>query len=252
MKESRIHEMQEYIKKNQFASIDELCGKFERSVTTIRRDIDQLANMGFVKKIYGGVKWAPRDEIEMVPFQQRTLTNVDEKKIIGKLAASFVEEDDVIFIDSGTTTVQMIPHLEHLNRVSIITNNLNVVLMGANYPNLEVILLGGRLSRSTASFILNRALTHLPFNINKAFMAATGISIEAGVSHSSSGEFDIKKAVIKQCSDRFLLADHSKFGTSALLTYAQLEDFHYIVTDKKPSKEYEAKFAADKVKLIYK
>lgn len=236
MKANRVKEIEEYIISNESVSLDSLCEIFRISKNTIRRDINELVKKGTVKKVYGGVTSIIKP---LIPFEERNIKNNYKKAAIAKVASDFVNNGDVIFIDSGTTTLNMIDFLKDKDDVTILTNNLNVIVNALPLPNLNVICVGGRLIRKTNSFEVIHALAILKdYNINKAFMAATGVSISNGATNSSSLEYKLKKIVVEKSNELFLLVDSSKFDVSSLMTYCQLTDIDHLITDKNPDEKY--------------
>jgi len=249
LKEDRIKKLENYIIDNERASIDELCAIFNISKNTIRRHINELEQKGIIKKVYGGIVLNDKKTTE--PFESREEKNKDAKQIIAKLASSFVEDGDIIFIDSGTTTMHMIPHLSEKKNVTIITNNLNAQIASLPYADLNIISTGGTLFRRTNSFIDTNAVENLKrYNIAKAFMATTGVSITKGITNSSSFEYDIKKYVVESCDKVILLADSTKLGRISLTTYYDLKDIHIFVTNAQPVKEYLEFFTLHGIELI--
>lgn len=254
MKYTRMRDMEEYIIERDFVSLDELCEIFERSKNTIRRDVTELVQSGIVEKVYGGVRAAKPPSDIILSFTQRNIKRFAEKQIIGALAAEFVEDNDVIFIDAGTTTLTMLPHISERNGVTVLTNNLHAISRCMDYANINTILFGGQLDTETASFTSHFcSMDNLQsFNINKAFMAGAGVSIEKGITNISLGEMEIKQRIVQKSDKCFLMADSTKFNHSALLTYAPLETFRYVITDKQPSEEYLDFFSQHKMQLVTK
>lgn len=251
MKYTRLRDMEEYILQRDYVSLRELCEVFNKSINTVRRDVAELLPGGTVEKVYGGVRAAKPPSGKLLSFTERTVKRGEEKKVIGRLAARFVREGDVIFLDSGTTTLHLIPHITAMG-VTVLTNNLHALNASMEHPHLKVISFGGQLDCDTASLSANFCnLDYLrSFNVNKAFMAATGVSIERGATNSSYGELTIKKTIVENSDECFLLADTTKYGHSALLTYAGLERFQTLITDRAPPPEYGAYLAERGIRLL--
>jgi len=254
MKVSRLNQIKEYVLSKEYVSLDELCQVFDRSKNTIRRDIGELTHSGTIQKVYGGVKAVKQEAPPLISFQDRNVKNVAQKRKIGAIAARFVQDNDVIFIDSGSTTVNIVEHLTELSGVTVLTNNLHAILRCMEVSSINVIALGGQLSRDTSSFSAKFcALDNLRrFNISKAFMAATGVSTDTGATHTSPEEFEIKKDIMEKSDTCFLLADSSKFDQSALLTYSELTAFKYVITDSTPPKRYNEYFSENGIQLLTK
>lgn len=240
MRAKRIDLIEQYIYEYKSVSLDKLCEKFQVSKNTIRRDINYLTEKGVIKKVYGGVTVNESSTIsDLVSFEARHLTNIDEKNKIAKLAAEYVCDGDTIFIDSGTTPLNMIDYLKDKKNLTIITYSVQIVIKAIQYPDITVISLPGVLKRPTCSFIGSGSFEYLQtFNINKAFMSCTGLSVENGICNASSEEFDIKKTAVSKSQTIFLLADHSKFNRVALMTFCDLENIHCIITDQVPSANF--------------
>lgn len=250
MKYPRLRKIEEYIATRDFVSWEELCSVLGKSKNTVRRDVADLARDGLLEKVYGGVR--PRRSPDILHnFTERTVKAPDEKGVIGTLAAGFIHDRDVIYLDSGTTTLNILTHITQRVGLTILTNNLHAIYYLIDYPNLDVISLGGELNRDTRSFGSNHcSLDKLEsLNINKAFMAATGVSIENGVTNTI-GELAIKQKIVERCDQCYLLADSSKFDRSALLTYADITAFQYVITNQPPPARYIEYFQRNNIKLI--
>ena len=139
MKIDRINRIHELLKSVHNISINDLCDTFQVSKNTIRREIAELEQQGLIKKVYGGIVLAePSGSPE--PFASRESRNADAKKQIARMAADFVHDGDVIYIDSGTTTMHMIPYLTEKHRLTIVTASVHVINAASNYSNLNVLV----------------------------------------------------------------------------------------------------------------
>lgn len=232
MKLKRIHEVEDYINDNGTVSLTELSEKFDVSLNTIRRDIAYLEKNGAIKKVHGGVTSTLGQGLTSYDF--RTTKQQQEKEDIAKLAAELIEEGDLVFIDSGTTTSPIIKHVNPHIHFTVLTNNLDVMFEVSKHNNIELIVLGNRYYRKTRSFLTTNSTNDIEYyNISKAFMAATGVTIQNGLTNSDFHEHAIKKTVTEHTTSIYLLADSSKFGKATLLTYCKLKRVDKIVTDKK-------------------
>ena len=239
MRAERIDSIIEFIYRNKNVTLDQICDDFNISKSTVRRDLSEILKDTNLKKTYGGItlknKWGNKKYL--TSFSERNIENADKKLAISKKAANIVEDNDIIFIDSGTTTFYMVDYLGNVNNLTILTNNLEVIFRAVKYKNINLISLSGTLSRETLSFVGATSISTIKnFNISKAFMATTGFSIMNGVTNSSPLESDIKRTVISKSNKIILLADSSKFNSVSLMTYCNLEDIDILITDKMPDK----------------
>ena len=237
MRVERIDNIIEFVYKNKNVTLDQICDNFNISKSTVRRDLSEILKDSNLQKTYGGITLKNKldNRKYLTSFNERNIENIDKKLAISKKAATIVEDNDIIFIDSGTTTFYMADYLDKINNLTILTNNLEVIFRAAKYKNINLISLSGTLNRETLSFVGTTSISTIKkFNMSKAFM---GFSILNGVTNSSPLEFDIKRTVISKSSKIILLADSSKFNSVSLMTYCDLEDIDILITDKMPDKE---------------
>ncbi|EUJ41908.1 DeoR/GlpR family DNA-binding transcription regulator [Brochothrix campestris] len=231
MRAKRLVALNYYIQQRKSVSLDELCSHFKVSKNTIRRDINLIIANGTIEKVYGGVKSLVNSEL--VTFEHRHITNHDSKEAIATTAASLIEDGDFIFIDSGTTTVGLIEQLPPTIQLTILTNSLDIINVGATFQNIRLLLVGNTYKAETRSFVgLNMTRMISKYNITKAFMAASAVSIENGLTNSDLMEYDIKRTIVSRATTTYLLADYSKFNKATLLTYADFEEINVLITDK--------------------
>lgn len=250
MKLERINNIKKYLIEHETVSLDKLCEVFNVSKNTIRRDITELESLNIVKKVYGGVTLNRKEET--VPFQLRKEQNVTEKTEIGRLASELIQEGDIIFIDSGSTTVALIPFLKYKENVTVVTHSLSAINEVSKLQNLTLISTGGFHQRKTNSFAGISTIEFLKnLNISKAFMATTGVSIEKGITNTTYLEAEIKKTLTEISDCIILMADHSKFNKSSFMRYCNLEEIDYFITDEEPSKDYKQFFKQNSIDCLY-
>jgi len=249
MKSFRLRRMEQYILEKEHVSMEELCTEFDVSMNTIRMDVASLVKKGSIKKVYGGV--CSNRQNSLVPFEERKTKNSAKKKSLCKAAAALVEDGDIIFVDSGTTVMYLTDYMDKHNNVTILTNNLNVIMRAVPYNNIQVICLPGILERKTNSFVSAETGKILArYNIRKAFFAATGVNENGDVTNSSSLEYEIKREAMRNSDRKYLLLDSSKYGRSALLTYSHLSEMDKILVDEEISDELPEMCEKYNVKLM--
>ncbi len=246
MRIQRIEDIERYVLDNGSVKLDTLCDIFEISKNTLRRDINEIIKNGTIKKVYGGV--ASTTQKKLTPYEERTDKNEIKKLEIALKAAELVEDNDIIYVDSGTTTCHMGLGLKD-KKVTVITNNLSFIEGALPYSNIEVVLLPGSLNRETKSFIGIDAERMLEkYNINKAFLATTGITLNNKVTNSSPEESKIKSIAVKNSEKNYVLMDDTKYNSMGLMTYTTLRDIDYIVTNTLDS-EFKEQFDELNIKV---
>ncbi|WP_054705977.1 DeoR/GlpR family DNA-binding transcription regulator [Bacillus sp. JCM 19041] len=236
MKLVRIQEMENYILSNGTVSLDDLCAEFGVSKNTVRRDIKRLTEKGIIEKVYGGVTAA---EKTLVPFENRKVVHHDEKFRIAQYAGSLIDNNDFVYIDSGTTTKSMFEDFPVTKEITILTNNLDIINSVADKENIDLIVLGNHYQHKTRSFVnVSDPSLLKKYNVNKAFMACTGVSIQNGLTNADLLEYEVKKSIVQKDNTLYLLADTSKFGKSTMLTYAPFSRIDHIVTSGELDEQY--------------
>jgi len=235
LKTFRLDEMEQYILKNGTVSLQALTERFDVSISTVRQDVAALVRKGTVKKIYGGVSSVRPNRL--VPFDARKARQHEKKQAIGKHAASLLQDHDILFLDSGTTTLEVIPHIPPDKRITVLTHNLSALVAAAAYDHIDVICLPGRMDRRTNAFLAADLRYLEQYNITVAMMAVTGISGGGDVTNSSLIECEIKRTAVVKSDRAYLLADSGKFERVSLTSYAKLNQFTGLVTDSDLSAE---------------
>lgn len=248
MKTQRIHSILEYVQKKHSVSLDDLVKKFNVSKNTIRRDIQELVDENKLQKVYGGVS-VPKPLT--VPYHDRKIQHFKEKAQIAELTAQYIEDGDIIFIDSGTSTGAILEYIKD-KHLTIVTNNLDFTLDATAYPQLHIYGTGGVFERTTRSYVgMESAELISQYNFNKAIMATTGLSLEKGLTNSSPLETQIKRTVIDKSEEIFILVDHSKFDKYSLTTYGDFAVIDYLITDRKPDEKYIKAAKEHQVEIVY-
>ena len=255
MKAKRELEILNYINKNGVCSYENICDKFKISLSTARRDIDNLVSEKYVKKVYGGAipySYTSLSKNKKLQGSLKTNSSLSNSfDYIGKLAASLVKSGDIIYIGSGTTTSHILAHLNNISNLTIVTNNLFVASQALNISN-EIILIGGRINFHSNSTVGVSVIDDIGnMNILKAFIGCNGISIKNGFSNLENDEAYIKKAVLKSTKEIYIVADNSKFEQISLYTFADFKDINGIITNVAPNDEYKKICENSQVKLIY-
>lgn len=237
MKNDRIRAMEQHIAQRGSATMEELCDAFGVSMNTVRRDVGLMTARGTAEKVYGGVRAVRAASAALTPYEIRRSNSEQAKVRIGRRAAMLVHDRDIIFIDSGTTTLQMIDFLADRKELTIITNNLEVIFRALPMENITLIALPGQVQRKTNSLTGDDAVRCLRrYNIRTAFMAATGVSAH-GATNSSPLEYEIKKCAVEISDRAVLLVTADKFGVTGLMTFAAPDAFSAVVTERTPGRE---------------
>jgi DeoR family deoxyribose operon repressor len=249
-KTDRIKLIQQALQDQKAIHLREMASLLEVSEMTLRRDLmrhpDQL-------RLLGGYITRARDDLELGDYRvsEQDTRHVEEKRRIGKLAASFIQPGDTVFFDCGTTIPFVVDFLPDDLEFTAVCNSLNVLLKLQLKPRCNIVLCGGTFHRKNQVFESYAEASILDgVRLSWAFVSAAGVSLDFGVTCFNFHEVEIKKKVIRQAQQRLLLADHSKFDAVRTAHFGALSDFHYVVSDKKIPRAYREAIEAGGAQLV--
>ena len=235
----RRQKMVALVEQHDGATVRELSQTFAVSEATVRRDLILLSKEGLLERGHGGA--APRHArrsqgLPELPLLERAGLQISEKQQIGRAAARHVEAGDVILINGGTTTAQMIRHLDHVQDLTVITNALNIVSLLAPYQHIKTVITGGVLRNSELSMlgVLTEDALH-NLRADKLFMSSPAIHVDYGFSADDMTEVESDRNMMASAQEITVLADHTKFGKIAMMRVAPIESARRIITSSNTS-----------------
>ncbi len=225
---------------SQFVSVPSLAEYFKTSESTIRRDLQRMANQHLLMRVHGGaasLHFSGNFRFERLDkeYLERERTEPEVKKMIAKEACRYVKEGSCIYLDASTTVASMINFLPTYKNTYYITNSPSLAQKLAE-RSLVCYVTGGELKLTTNAFIGPYVLEFInKFNFDVGFFGTNGIHPQSKFTTPDPQECAIKSAAISKCYDSFILADHSKFDNISTATFS---DFTRptLITDKADEK----------------
>ena len=219
------------LQRGQFVAVQDLVQRLEVSPMTIRRDLAELEEQGYLIRKHGGAVKSEAIE-RMFSFSRRLERAAEQKEEICRLAARFVEDGEVIFVDCGTTLFRLCRHILSRRGVRVITNSLPVVSELLPHAHVRVSLVGGELvgeRQATYGQAAERAIGE--YHADKAFIGADGLSLAKGLSSYDEQEAGVTRRMAEHADRVFLLCDSSKIEKDSYFRFAPLSLFDVLVTD---------------------
>lgn len=236
--EERREKITEIINEKRAVTVTELVEALDTSAATIRRDLTALDLENRICKVFGGATALNAIDVNTTEDEvsAKVLRNVREKDLISKYAASLIQDNDFVYIDSGTTTLKLISYLNN-QKAKYITNGI-VHAKKLIEKNLDTMIIGGRVKSATEAIIGPDCIDGIrKYHFTKAFMGTNGISVPAGYTTPDVDEALVKAEAIRHSYMTYILADHSKFGQVSSVTFAEISAC-CIITDVSPDKTY--------------
>ena len=180
MAQQRFEQILAYVNRRRAASVAELCAATGASEATIRRDLAELSRLGHVRKVHGGaVALRPAFEAQEADVRTKAQLQVPQKDAIARYAAAQVTDEDLVFLDAGTTTLHMVEYLD-ASRATFVTNGVACARRLVE-KGLRAYVLGGLLKPRTEAVVGGVALEMMAnYNFTKAFLGTNGISMQRG------------------------------------------------------------------------
>ena len=235
--QERYHSILQILSEKDAVTVAELAQALETSESTIRRDLNALAEMGKLNKVFGGATALTRSSgIFETDVANRMNTMGEEKTAIAQYAATLIHDDDFVFIDAGTTTARLIDFIEN-DKATYVTNGI-IHAQKLTHKGFATYIIGGRVKPLTEAVVGSGGIKSIEgMNFTKAFMGTNGIDISAGFTTPDIDEARLKEAAVHNSYMTFVLADHTKFRKVCAVTFAPLR-VGCIITDECPDNKY--------------
>ena len=242
----RFETILEMLRHQPSVRVTDLVPILDASESTIRRDIAELDREGRLKKVFGGaVSIEPQNisnggnrrvNVQRKPISAKAKTKVDEKTRVAAFAAEKIESGDLIYIDAGTTTGSMIEHIDCMDAIYVTNGARHAIELAER--GFKTYLVAGEMKSATEAVIGYGAVDSLrKYHFSKCFIGTDGVDAVNGLTTSDIEESMVKAEAIKRSEEVYILADSSKFGLVASITFAPL-DAGTIITDQLTEPEY--------------
>ncbi|SHM72234.1 transcriptional regulator, DeoR family [Gracilibacillus kekensis] len=217
------------LKKKEIMTVKKICEDTQASESTIRRDLTELEKKQLIKRVHGGASLLKkkRDEPSLL---EKTSKNQQAKNAIAKRAADLVENGDTIYLDAGSSTIELIPFLKD-KAVVVVTNGIPHVQLLIEY-GIETYVIAGKAKKGTAALVGTKAVDAIKeYRFDKCFLGINGIHPQHGLTTPDPEEGSVKQRALLQSQSKFVLADPSKFGEIAFANVADVSDVHIITSE---------------------
>lgn len=245
--EERYQHILSILDERKAVTVSGLSEQLNISESTIRRDLNALADMGKLNKVFGGATAIRRSSgIFETDVADRSSVMSAEKTEIAKYAATLIHDDDFVYIDSGTTTLRLIDFIENKN-ATYVTNGI-IHAQKLIQKRLNAYIIGGKIKPLTEAVVGASGIKSLSgLNFTKAFMGTNGIDIDYGYTTPDIDEARMKETAVQNSYMTFVVADNTKFSKVCAVTFAPLK-VGCIITDECPDNRYSERTIVKEVK----
>lgn len=226
----------------------DLAAEIAVSEATVRRDLKAMAAEGNIELVYGGATLRRPSDYS---FRSKSERNIDAKRVIGRLAADLIGDDEQIYLDSGTTCFEILPFLKTRQRLSIICSSARLALE-LGLPGVSVILLGGQYRPDRMDTVGPLATATLEQLRGYAcFIGADGLDRDFGPAAADIESADLNRRAVRNARKTVLLVDHTKFAAASLFKVVDWPLVSRLVTDRAPTPEWMDFLSARGIQVDY-
>ena len=211
--------------------VDDLAHRFDVTLQTIRRDLGDLADAGFLDRVHGGA--VARTGVVNIGYERRRRMNEEAKAAIARACAAEIPDNCSLILNLGTTTEAVARELVNHRNITVVTNNMNVANILVANPGCEIMVAGGALRRSDGGLVGDLTTQFFgQFKVDFAVIGVSALDTDGDLLDFDLAEVRVSRAILGQARQAFLVADHSKFGRSAPARIASLAEIDAIFTDR--------------------
>ncbi len=250
MAEERRTQILMILRANGRVKVDELKRRFRTSAVTIRNDLNALDQKGLVQRSHGGAV-SPDTILRESPVYERLRAQADEKRRIGAMAATFINDGETIILDSGTTTLEIARQIKNKQGLQVLTNGVNVAAELLDARGIQTFIAGGTVRGDSAS-IVGRSTEEMfdQFAADKVFLSAAGCDPDFGVSGANIEETMVNRAMLRIAREVILVSDATKFSKRSMSRIAAFSEIDTVISDSSLQPELQEKVRSYGCKLI--
>jgi len=239
------------IREEGYIQVTEIADELKISSATIRRDLTQLEKEGFCMRTRGGAIRISQSTTLELPYELKKQKYIEEKNKITHMAVDLIEDGDTLILDAGSTTYALAQLLTNKQRLTVVTNDLQIAISLASKPNVHLILTGG-IARPHVFSLQGTEVVDFIRNlkVDKTFLGADAIHEDGSIGNVNIEEVAIKQAMVEAGSTVILLADSSKFEMIGFAKVCEFKDIDILITDANYPQQIRSLLNSSGTKLI--
>lgn len=249
MAAERLAQMCAILRTSHIVRVEELSEQLGVSPATVRRDLTELEERGRVRRVHGGAV-SIESRLDEPLFDDKTSLAETEKRSIAAAAAEMINASETIYLDGGSTILQLASLLKERTDITVVTNSLRagIELSGIG-PRL--IMTGGTLRRRSQTVVGGLSQSVLgQLHVDKAFMGTIGIALNEGLTTTNTDESFTKKLAMSRAGKVIVLADSSKIGVVSFASAGTVSDIDTLVTDIHAPAEFVSKLEKKGIDVV--
>lgn len=251
LQEERFSNIIEHLKSNNMAKVNELARINKVSVDTVRRDLETLEGYGILERVRGGAVWKDANNTRNI-YGMRLTVNIEKKTELSALVSKVIIEGQTIVIGSGSTTVEVAKYIAaNYKRLTVITNDLDIVRIFSHKERFNIIIPGGLYDFQEHAMYGKQCEDEIgQYNADVCLLAVNSISFERGISDFRLSQIDTFRKMMSISESIVVAADSSKVGKTACMRICDIEEIDVLLCDSQLDSKEKEKFESAGVEVI--
>ena len=234
---NRQKKILELIRENKTIKVDALSSNFKVSRQSIRKDLNEVCARGLASRIHGGARII--NTISNPAYEEKRLESLDEKRSIGKIAATLIPNDSSVMLISGTTTESVARALYNHNNLVVISNNLNIANALFGSKSKELIITGGTIRESDGEVIGENTVDYISnFKADYGIIGAPAFDEDGAILDINERAVSVAMAILNHSKKKIFVCDSSKLSKTAPHIICNISDIDIFITDKEPPEKF--------------
>lgn len=232
LQNKRLEQIMELLQRDKMADIRQLSELLGVTPKTIRLDLEKLESTGLLQRVHGGAVLSKQPP-SSYPTPAHRQKNLPEKGRIARKALSLLQENEVILLDDGSTSLELAKLLGDF-RITVLTNDIFIINELMYKPNVTLYVIGGSMKRDGESYVINGedAIQFIKkYRVSKLFLGTSTIDLKNGLMIFYYGDRSTKRAFMAAADEVICMVDSSKFGHTAFTRIADVQEVDTIITD---------------------
>ncbi|QGU94373.1 DeoR family transcriptional regulator [Clostridium bovifaecis] len=246
---TRRNTIKSIITEKKSITVSELSKTFKVTEETIRKDLQQLEEEGFLTRTYGGAYISSGVEND-VDVNLREHIHIEGKEKIAHMCLNYINNGDSIFLDASTTSLHIASNIKD-KRLTVTTNSIKIVDLLSKSPNIKLIIIGGRVEHPSMSALGRNAESNLRnYFFDTAFISCRALSMDHGITDSNEQQAELRKIAIEHANHTYLVADYTKFDRTAFTKICDFDKINTLIVDKSISAEWQDFLRINNIDLV--
>lgn len=248
--EERKQKILDMLKRDEKATVAQLCDYFNVSSATIRNDLRELESSNLLRRTHGGAIVWSKTGFELDTKHKEGQYQIEKEKI-AEAALSLIDDGDTIILDTGTTTLELAKRLGEKRNLTVVVNDVQIARCLEEIEDINLVFVGGSIRKKFHCTIGTWGIKMISeLSVDKAIMATNGISLKKGATTPDLNQAEIKRAMISIANKVIVICDSSKFGRSAFAQFADIKQVNTIITDQGIEESERSNFEAAGIEIL--